>query len=268
MILESLFIVLLVLIFAVIFYRSAIHEYTIIQKNWVTDDTKWSNLIGERAPLIIREVPWTRFWNHRRTAKYGWPVVLQQGAKRIKSSWSTWLEAKSSGIQKIINTVDLANASGLSEPATQISLAFRRSFWLPGSFAVSGLKANLIPASSDAYVGLIKTTAESTCWVSTDGSPLRVWLAHEGATKGGSWLPPNPIGKNPWNFKPEESPFINDLKFLEIRLRPGNMLMLPPHWWVAFKCDNPTEGNVSEGSWYWTCEFHSAVSYIATKFAP
>jgi len=96
---------------------------------------------------------------------------------------------------------------------------------------------------------------------------MRIWLAHEGATKGGEWLPANPYGRDPWALKPEETPWISELKFLEIRLRPGNMLILPPHWWVAFRCLNEDGSAVHNGSWYWTAEFHSPISWAATIFS-
>ena len=280
MFLESLFIVLLLLVFSVIFYRSAIHEYTIVQKNWGLEDEKWSALLGEKAPLIIRSVPatWTRLWTHKRTAKFGWPVVIQDaaaaaaaaGAGRSRTGWSTWL---GTGVgtgkdKRVINEVDLATTAGLPEQAADIGYVFRAPYWLPGSLSVRGVRAGVIPPLDTAFVGLQKTTAEATCFIATDGRPLLLWLAHEGATQGGRYLPPNPYGRNPWTMLPEETPWISELKFLEIRLRPGNMLILPAHWWIAMKCDEvdaPAQV-MAEGAWYWTTEFHSPISWLATRF--
>jgi hypothetical protein len=267
MILESLFVILLLIVLTVIFYRSALHEYTILQKDWDAEDVKWSALLSERAPLVVRKVPiqWIRLWTSARTSKFGWPVVIHDD-KRVRSNWSIWLNAKSSGLQKIMNTSDLATTAGLHEQAADIALNFRRPFWLPGSFAVNNVNANVIPPTEHAFVGLKKTTAEATAWISTDGAPLRIWIAHEGATKGGDWLPAKPYGRNPWTFKPEETPWISDLKFLEILLRPGNMLILPPHWWVALRCYEPDNTKNIKGAWYWSCEFQSPISWVATRF--
>jgi len=266
MLLESIFIVLLLLVFAVIFYRAAIHEYTILQKDWSAEDVKWTELISERAPLIVRNVPedWTRLWTYSRTGKFGWPVALKSGAKKSRSSWSIFLQSKTNN--QITNGDVLADTSGLVEHATTISNEFRRPFWCPGSFAVGKTSANIIKPNKADFVGLKKTTAEATCWISTDGSPLRIWLAHEGATKGGEWLPAKPFGRDPWALKPEETPWISELKFLEIRLRPGNMLILPPHWWIALRSSKEDGSNVHNGSWYWTSEFHGPISWISTIF--
>ena len=269
MLLESLFICLLILVFVVIFYRAANHEYTILQKDWGDEEVKWSNLISERMPIVVRQVPksWTKLWTKARTAKFGWPVVLQENGKRMRTTWSGLLNAMPNLRQQILNTSDLANASGLQESAAEIGLAFRRPFWLPGSFSVSNLSAHVVPPRDEAFIGLRKTTAEATCWIATDGIPLRLWIAHEGATKGGEYLPPRPQGRDPWNLKPEESPWISELKFMEIRLRPGNLFVLPPHWWIGIKCDTALPDKPTmEGGWFWTCEFHSPISWLATRF--
>jgi len=268
MLLESIFVVLLILVFTVMFYRSAIHEYTILQKDWNTIDTKWNELIAERSPLIIRDCPveWTRLWSKSRTAKFGWPVIVRDGNRKSRAAWSTFLSAKVGAGKSILNGDVLADTSGLSDYASTISNEIRRPFWLPGSFAVSGLSANVIQPTAAAYVGLKKTTAEATCWICTDGPPMRIWLAHEGATKGGDWLPSNPLGRDPWGFKPEETPWISELKYIEIRLRPGNVLILPPHWWIALRSSESEGKHIGEGSWYWTAEFHSPISYVASSF--
>lgn len=266
MLLQTLFIIIILFAFVVIFYRAAIHEYTILQKDWSSVDANWKDLISERAPLIVRDVPveWTKLWTLKRTGKFGWPVVVSDGRNKSRSSWSIYLNSKTKN--KILNGDTLSDAAGLNEQAITISNEFRRPFWLPGSFSVGRTVANIIKPNGLDYVGLKKTTAEATCIICTDGGTMRVWLAHEGATKGGAWLPANPYGRDPWALKPEETPWISELKFLEIRLRPGNMLILPPHWWVAFRCLDEKGGENKEGSWYWMTELHSLISLVATTF--
>jgi len=129
MLLETIFIILLVLVFIVIFYRAAIHEYTILQKDWSAEDVNWKELISERAPLIVRDVPsdWTRLWTYSRTGKFGWPVVLKDGKKKSRSSWSIFLQSKTNN--PILNDDVLADTSGLIEHAATISNEFRRPFW-------------------------------------------------------------------------------------------------------------------------------------------
>jgi hypothetical protein len=270
MLFESIFIILILLVFSVVFYRGAIHEYTILQKNWKDDkDTKWSDLLSERAPLVIREVnkDWVRLWTKDRTSKFGWSVIVFDGKEQVRSTWAAWLKSNGNAAHRVVNQLELGEIAGLFEKAAEINLQFRRPYWIPGSFAIRNVRANLIVPRIRAVVGLQKTTAEATCWVATDGAPMRIWIAHEGATKGGEWLPANPYGRDPWALKPEETPWISELKFLEIRLRPGNMFILPPHWWVALRADvSDNTKPITEGSWYWSCEFHSPVSWVATRF--
>ena len=131
------------MVFSVVFYRGAIHEYTILQKNWKDDkDTKWSDLLSERAPLVIREVnrDWIRLWTKDRTSKFGWPVIVNDGKEVVRSTWATWLKSTGNAGHRILNSVDLADAAGLYEKAVEIALQFRRPFWLPGSFAIPSQK--------------------------------------------------------------------------------------------------------------------------------
>ena len=269
MLLESLFIVLIIIVFAVIFYRAAIHEYSILQKDWTNEGTNWSELIAERSPLVIRNVPktWTNIWHSKRCSKLGWPVIIKENKLRSRTALSVWLKSNAEKEKTLVNSGDLATIAGVGEQANDLSIHLRRPYWLPGSFATGSAEANIIKPIDSDFVGLKKTTAEATCWISTDGAPLRIWIAHEGATKGGEWLPAKPFGKDPWNLKTEDCPWIAEVKFLEIRLRPGNVFILPPHWWVALKCDvEKTTGNlISNGSWYWSCEFHGPISWMATK---
>lgn len=270
MLLESLFIILLILVFAVIFYRAAIHEYTILQKDWDSDSTNWSELMAERSPLVIRDVPalWTKMWTIKRCSKLGWPVILKEGSKKAqRTALSVWLNSNADTVKSLSNKGDLATVAGIGEQANEISIQLRRPYWLPGSFATGNIETNVIKPTEFDFVGLKKTTAEATCWISTDGAPLRIWIAHEGATNGGKWLPTRPFGKDPWNLKTEDCPWIAEVKFLEIRLRPGNMFILPPHWWVALRCDveRSTGDKILNGSWYWSCEFHGPISWLATR---
>jgi len=273
MLLESLFILVLILVFAVMFYRAAIHEYTILQKDWGNEGTNWADLIAERSPLVIRDVPkeWTSLWTAKRCAKLGWPVILKEGKTKARTALSVWLNSNTHANAKtLLNKSDLATVANIHEQANDISIHLRRPYWLPGSFATGNIEANIIKPHDSDFVGLRKTTAEATVWISTDGAPLRLWIAHEGATKGGEWLPTKPFGKDPWNLKTEDCPWIAEVKFLEIRLRPGNVFVLPPHWWVALRCDlekveRSKTNKVLDGSWYWSCEYHGPISWLATK---
>jgi hypothetical protein len=125
---------------------------------------------------------------------------------------------------------------------------FKRIFWIPYNSPVAHI---LFP---NACLPLRKTTADSTLIVSTDGDPLEIWLSHEAGI-------PAPIvdeirGKNPWTQSANEIPGVEEVKFIEVRLRPGNAIMIPTHWWYSIRGESK--------SWFWINEFHSPISWIAS----
>jgi hypothetical protein len=43
------------------------------------------------------------------------------------------------------------------------------------------------------------------------------------------------LNKNPWSLSVKETPFINDLQYIEVILRAGNSLVLPPRSLYSLK---------------------------------
>jgi hypothetical protein len=109
------------------------------------------------------------------------------------------------------------------------------------------------------HIGLRKGVSDFTVITATDGLPLELWIAHEGA------IPHNVkddiIGKDPWIQTTDTIPWIGDVKYIEIKLRPGNAVLLPRHWWYAVRAaqDDPTE----PFAWFWIGALHSPVSCVA-----
>jgi hypothetical protein len=132
--------------------------------------------------------------------------------------------------------------------------------WIP----TASCSVHLLPPIETACHPLQQVRSDCKWIVSTDGTPLRLWLAHEGS------IPPELkiTGRNPWTLTTEEFPWIMDIKFMEMRLRPGQAVLLPTHWWFAIKpelpivSDHPT---VANGSWYWTADLQTPISWLLFK---
>ena len=56
MVLELAFLVLLIVGLCALAYRSAVHEFQILQKDF-TEENNWSELLSEELPLVIRGIP-------------------------------------------------------------------------------------------------------------------------------------------------------------------------------------------------------------------
>ena len=97
--------------------------------------------------------------------------------------------------------------------------------------------------------GLRKTTGIATILYPTSGS-FEVTLMTEQQEK---CLPPVWRGRFPELFTIQDSPLVGEMKYITIKLRPGNMLCIPTHWyytvrssekdkaalWAKYTLDNP-----------------------------
>lgn len=255
MVLELLFLFLLVVGLTALFYRSAVHEFQILQKDY-DEENNWSELLSEELPLVVRGVPksWHGAWNEKATAKKTWQVQIKQGGRRYKTTWNNWLTTADPKPQPV-NYKEIAIAARLSHNLENMTAdGFKRWSWLP-------------PATPHPYVygdgdvyGVQKSTAEFTAIVATDGAPLEIWLAHEGA------IPANVSadleGKDPWIQTTETIPWIGEVKYVEMKLRPGNAVFIPKHWWVGLRKASGSSG----ASWFWTAHFHTPISWTASRF--
>jgi len=234
-------------------YRSAIHEFQILQKDYEAD-TDWPSLLSEQLPLVIRDLPpsWLGSWTYGKTGNKTWPVMVGESNKM---AWNTYLTKPRGSVPEV---TDLSDVSASVKLLTSFQNwgydGFTRAWWLP----VQTPEPYLYTGTQ--IYPLEKTKAEWTAFVSTDGAPLELWVAHEGAIPDDIYDEEEPL--NPWTATTETIPWIGDVKYIEIKLRPGNAILLPRHWWIAIRNvqgeDAPSLN--AHGAWWWRGEFHSLTS--------
>lgn len=257
MILEFLIFLGVVFCVCLLVYKGAIHEFQILQKDW-TANMHWSALLEEGVPLVIRNVTpeWVGRWSMKATVRKLWPIQVKEEETELQTTWSEWIQSLP-GQPPLLNTTELATVAKLPVQ-NWIDGGFCRWSWL----APWHVSAHVLGPSEDTLISAYKTTAVCTLIQATDGAPLQIWLAHDGAVpkQVGSSL----RGENPWNLRSEEVPWMEEVKFVEIKLRPGNALAIPAHWWIAARpmFSNVTPTCMADGSWFWIAEFHSPVSYV------
>jgi hypothetical protein len=260
MILELLFFIFLVFAVCVLAYRGAVHEFQILQKEY-SPDIEWSELLGEQLPIVIRNLPrsWLGAWTQQKTEHKTWLVTVRDAAgKKFRTTWNHWLSTPLP--LQPVNMDEIASVSKLgSNVRNWYADGFSRWSWLP---AASAAAHPHIFTSKDIQ-GVKKTTAEFTAIVSTDGIPLELWIAHEGA------IPENVSDelrtKNPWIQTTKDIPWIGEVKYIEIKLRPGNAVIIPRHWYYAVR---QAEEGAESKSWFWTSDFHTPISWLASLKTP
>ena len=253
MILGAILVVLLIVGLCVINYRGALHEFQILQKDY-NPENKWSEFLSEQLPLVIRNLPasWLGNWSRSKTESKQWSVVVSGGSnkQKLKTTFANWLSYPETMYENA-SELGLANKLDIT-----IKNWFTRWFWVPvGSPSAYVLSEH----PKNACLPLRKTTADSTAIVSTDGSPIEVWLSHEAGIP--SNIADSLRGLNPWIQSTNEIPGVEQVKFIEVLLRPGNAIVVPTHWWVSVRC-------VEKESWFWIHEFQNPISWVATYLRP
>jgi hypothetical protein len=256
MFLELLFITLLIIGLCVMAYRGAVHEFQILQKDYLPT-MNWSEILDEQLPIVIRGAPrtWIGHWTQARTEQKTWNVEVVNDEQKGRTTWNAYLKLPVPQPQPE-NKDELARVAKLSTEEWAYD-NFRRWSWLPAGSAKP--QPNILCET----IGAQQARAEFTALVATDGSPLEIWLAHEGAVPANVAGPLR--GKDPWIQTTASIPWISEVKFIEIKLRPGNILVIPKHWWYALRpANNVSKSQIKDGAWHWSAEFHTPISLMAS----
>ena len=259
MIFELLFLVLLIFGIAVVAYRGAIHEFQILQKDY-TPNTNWGEMMNEQLPIVIRSLPkhWLGNWSYNKTVNKTWEIVVQNNdEKKFKTTWNVWLQ-----------TPNQTSPTNLAAIADTLKLRNNFEHWAAEGFhqwyTVPTQAPTLYIYQQNDVMTLRKGIADFTAIVATDGTPLELWIAHEGAVPADKV--DDIVGKDPWIQTTKEIPWIGDLKYIEMKLRPGNAVLLPRHWWYAIRTvKEKNEQPLPSYAWFWKGEIHSPVSWVAGK---
>ena len=244
--LEIILIICIIFLILTFFYKQAICEFRINQIEWSQQD-KIQPLLHEKIPLVIRGIPSATFWTHE-------DITIRPAYNTIPlfkdSTLVDWVNnSNSTSIcpWKYEQANKLAVVSGLPIWAAKwinpIIINPLLKFWLrPVYYCWSG------------NIGLRKTYATWNCLFPIDGE-ITVTIMPENSE---TFLPASWVNCFPSTLTNKDTPFIGDLKYIDIILRPGNCLIMPAHWfwsWVTNGSDKP--------AMTCTISYHTPISSIA-----
>ncbi len=229
---------------AVFFYKQALEEFDVLQIEANQLD-QLPKLMSEKALLVVRSLPPIQLWTPETVkeiprihkAPYGKVNLLEiaEGkATTIPTNYPSVSEqlAEQTGIQTWVQTTWL--------PRTVESEYWR---WYFSSRSEVGIGSK----------GLRKTKAYSTMILPTDGNLMISVMPESSET----YLPTSWKNRLFGSIKRAEAPLIGEVKFLDIKIRQGSALFVPPHWIVNIQ----QEGE--QVPWFLWIEFHSPMSKLA-----
>jgi hypothetical protein len=241
----ELFIGIVVIVCTIaVFYNQSVNEFRINQISWDKRNT-FQNLTAEKIPIVISDITQPTFWTKtdvsQRACYESIPIFdgiglyqwLIENDSSVVCAWSKE------------HAMMIGDKSGLPIWAEKwfspfIHSNFFKKMWLHPTYSCWA-----------GNVGLFSTSAEWTAIFVTEGQmnvsimPKHLESALPKPYKG-TFLP---------NLTIADTPFINDLQFIDVVLRPGTCLFMPTHWFV---CWSSTDDDIPM-----VCmvEYHSPISY-------
>lgn len=248
--LELVFICSIIFIIFTLFYKQAISEFRINQLEWANRDTI-KELLSEKIPLVLRGIPSTTCWTHNDVAArdcYARIPIFKEASLR------DWILAPTSSTTicpwSYPQAEKIARISGIPIWAEKwlhpvMITPWLKTWWLyPKYHCWTGMR------------GLHKTTALWTCIFPVDGE-IQVSILTESMESN---LPTMWHNRMPADLSLKDTPFINELKYMDVILRPGTCFILPPHWFVSW---TPTQNTTSSSPMVCSVSYHSPISLLA-----
>ena len=233
-----------------VFYKQSIQEFRLNQIEW---DQRHSidGLFDERVPLVVRGIPVCPVWTQE-------DIMVRDfyGQERAPGDKRT--------IRDIVLSTDAVPAAW--------SPAFRRhlfgssgaELWFDGSWApvVAGQRgwlAKLLPVVGECYFGARGLSQVRANWqliVPTEGAIVVSIMT----SKYSKFLPARWQGMFLNQMSKKTVPFVDELKYVDIIVRPGTALWIPAHWFVSWSAkDEGMQPLVV------TVNLHNPISYLVGR---
>jgi hypothetical protein len=240
--------VALVLVF-VFFYKQKAQEFRISQIEY-TQLSALGDLLTELNPVVIRGLPMPSFLTPdtlQKNSRLGnFPVGENLTLKTYLDSDEFTLSPQPAELR-----TTLGNDLGLPMWASHIWFeSLTSELWY--SFCMN--------VSAEAYLtgaGLQKTVACSTLIYPTSGTFLCSLLLESSTQFLPTWE-----GRFLSDFTQADTPLLHEVQYLDIKLRPGHALVIPPHWIFSMQPDASVKKPM-----FAVVEFHHPISRLAKALA-
>jgi len=245
---ELILICSMIFIILTFFYKQAICDFRINQIEW-SKRNNLSSLLNEKVPIVLRSIPSATFWTHtdvlHRNCFKDIPIFQETSL----TDWIFSCTPDSLCPWKYKQAETIAKVSGIHIWANK---------WLNPLIVNPFLKWWLYPTYHcwAGNIGLRKTFAW-TCFFPVDGEIIFTVMPENNEVS----LPTNWLDCFPANLTITDTPFVSDLKFIDIILRPGNCVFMPAHWFVSWT----TTSTATHTPMVCTISYHTPISFLAFK---
>ena len=249
MILESIIILGVLFFIAVLFYKQGNEQFEILQIE-AERLQELPTLYSDKAPIVVSDFMLPALGTQAELQKR--PHILQMS---VAPSLSLKALLGSEGSLKAY-TFKKATAEFLAKE-TGLNVWFEHHLYtslLPSPYTqwLYSYNTSLWPH----HRGLFKTTAFQTVIMPTQGT-TRVSLLLQKALP---YLPKRWEGRPFGGLTPQDTPLLNQIQFIEVKLRPGNLLLLPAHLIVDIASDPASDEAIA---WNFVAEIHHPISKLA-----
>jgi len=254
MLLELIIIIATIFIIGVCFYKQTNPEYKILQVEKGELD-KILPLISELSPIVVRGFQVPNFWtNQDITAN-----MRLQGIPLIYPGFQPF-PLSSANTMALLPTMPsatanlLAQESGIQVWAEHQIQPILQSLWY----------APFLSLQTSALIGdqgLQQTTAFLSILMPTEGT-IKVSLLHK---KMYAFCPTEWKNTVPSTWTKATTPLVGEIQFIDIIVRPGTLLVLPPHWRWSYQSDIGSATQTKPMAAL--LEIQHPLSYLATRFS-
>lgn len=251
---EILFLIGLIFLIAVLFYKQRRETMEILQAEETQLD-QLSDLLEEQQPLVIRGISPPKGLTKESLMKISRLAQFSVGGQPLEDILKTPAMLYSTNGDPVLSRERreiLANELSLKIWADHLWLPrFSQTSWI--GWMVGCMQTEVVLGG----MGMFKTTAKYTSIMPTEGIYTISLISRESE----SFLPSNWHYRYPGRLTSNDTPLVTDLKFMDIVLRPGTMICLPPHMIVSME---PKDTEFAAAA---IVEYHEPVSLLSKSFS-
>lgn len=239
-------ILLIVILFflGAVFYKQTIQEYKLNQIEWSQAD-RLGEMLEEGTPFIVRSIPSCPVWRR-----------VDVEARADFKELADWVRAvRGDGVMPWRPA--LAAAYG-----RQVNMGpWLDEIWQPHMPRIWSLASFLFPREVQVWAGgrgLYEQKAAWTMIFPTEGEVIVTMMSK----KEDKYMPAAWQGRFADSFTTADSAYVSQLKYLDVKLRPGAALFVPAHWKVSFAVVDAD----ADGALPFVCmiNYHTPISKLAS----